>query len=136
VLQTDEVIIGNLLDAMSPIRSFNSQSLSLLGEVKDKKSEGLPIENPQILERNRMLKLKTEQFVRQSQLLNKSNQSEVSNCPICLEPLMRKFSARFKCKRHFGHNDCLEFYYLNLDEPVMCPFKCSDSHTNQFEPLN
>lgn len=135
-LQTDALGSGNMLEAMSPIRSINSHSLSLSGEVKDTKIEVTPIENPQILERNRMLKLKTEQYVRQAQLLNKSNQSEVSNCPICLDPLMRKFSVRFKCKRHFGHHDCVEFYYLNLEEPTICPYKCLEKPSEEFRPLN
>ncbi len=134
MLQTEAVNSGNLLDAMSPIRSMNSQSLSLSGEVKAQCIEVIPIDNPQILERNRMLKMKTEQYIRQAQLLNKSNQSETSNCPICLDPLMRKFSVRFKCKRHFGHNDCVEFYYLNLDEPTICPYKCSEKPSDEFAP--
>jgi len=79
----------------------------------------------QIQERNRILIKVSQSKLNEGELLNRSTDSETSNCPICLESLKRKHSKHFKCKLHFGHIDCIEHFYLNQEEPFVCPYKCN-----------
>ena len=128
-LRANTQSIKHLTLNLSPLQSFDNQSVSLAStDNKANKFDQDPVENAKILERNKMLKMTSAKFIKQSSILNKSDQSETSNCPICLESLKKKFSVKFKCKRHFGHTDCIEYYYMNLDEPVSCPFNCIERH--------
>ncbi len=55
---------------------------------------------------------------------NTSSESNVSNCPICYEPLKKKHAREFICKSHAGHSDCIDRFYLSQEDSLTCPFRC------------
>ena len=85
----------------------------------DNENEG---ENEYIRKRNALLRRKASELRNQTKML--TSEADASLCAICLESLQKKRSASFDCLRHFGHVDCVDFYYADAENGHKCPYRC------------